>query len=363
MKTNIKLLLASSGLAIAALGATPAFAAPGTAAGTDVLNTVTVNYNVGTVAQTAITASDTFKVDRKITVSVVENGTTTTSVSPNQTGQVTTFTVLNDSNATIDIGLTAAQIVGGTAAHGGTDTFNVNNMTMYVDNPVTGTVGSWDAGDAVVTYLDELTSGTSRTIFIVGDIPSTAVNGGIAGVTLTGVAQAGGTSGTQGANLTATAGANGATTIETVLLDAAGLTGDIANDGKSSDDDDYTVAAPLLSVYKTSRVVSDPVNGTTNPKAIPGAIVEYCLIVANATGGATASSVNLSDTLPTQVTYDTTNFVVKVGGTYTGTAPSGTCNADGTATAGAYSAGVVSGTLGSLTAGTTRTILFQAKIN
>lgn len=36
-----------------------------------------------------------------------------------------------------------------------------------------------------------------------------------------------------------------------------------------------------LTVVKLSTVVSDPVNGTTNPKAIPGAIVEYQLIFTN----------------------------------------------------------------------------------
>jgi hypothetical protein len=36
-----------------------------------------------------------------------------------------------------------------------------------------------------------------------------------------------------------------------------------------------------LTVVKLSMTVSDPVNGTTNPKAIPGAIVEYQIIVTN----------------------------------------------------------------------------------
>ncbi len=46
---------------------------------------------------------------------------------------------------------------------------------------------------------------------------------------------------------------------------------------------DITVCDPFttLSVTKFSSVISDPVNGTTNPKAIPGALVEYLITVSN----------------------------------------------------------------------------------
>lgn len=46
---------------------------------------------------------------------------------------------------------------------------------------------------------------------------------------------------------------------------------------------DITVCDPFttLNVSKISSVLSDPVNGTTNPKAIPGATVEYLITVTN----------------------------------------------------------------------------------
>lgn len=46
---------------------------------------------------------------------------------------------------------------------------------------------------------------------------------------------------------------------------------------------DITVCNPFanVTVSKISSVISDPVNGTTNPKAIPGAIVEYLISAAN----------------------------------------------------------------------------------
>lgn len=68
--------------------------------------------------------------------------------------------------------------------------------------------------------------------------------------------------------------------------------------------EDYllTVIYPSLSVSKSSTVLSDPSNGGTNPKAIPGATVRYCVLVTN-TGNASASSVALSDSLPGNVSY------------------------------------------------------------
>ena len=67
---------------------------------------------------------------------------------------------------------------------------------------------------------------------------------------------------------------------------------------------DITFCKPVTSitVTKVSSVLSDPVNGTTNPKAIPGAVIEYCILVSN-TGTNTLNSVVASDTLPANFTY------------------------------------------------------------
>ena len=52
---------------------------------------------------------------------------------------------------------------------------------------------------------------------------------------------------------------------------------------------------------KTSRIIDDPVNGTTNPKAIPGATIEYCIVVSNASGAATGTNIDVNDELPADV--------------------------------------------------------------
>ncbi len=54
-------------------------------------------------------------------------------------------------------------------------------------------------------------------------------------------------------------------------------------------------------ISKISQVLSDPISAT-NPKAIPGANVRYCITFSN-TGSATMTSVSATDNLPANVTY------------------------------------------------------------
>jgi uncharacterized repeat protein (TIGR01451 family) len=57
-----------------------------------------------------------------------------------------------------------------------------------------------------------------------------------------------------------------------------------------------------LTVVKTSTIVSDPINGTTNPKAIPGAVVRYTVTITNTgTAAVDASTVVVTDPLPPRV--------------------------------------------------------------
>lgn len=365
MTSKLKLLVTTGVISAAIMGASSAAAT--TTAGTDITNNVTVNYTVGTTAQTAKTASDTFKVDRKILFTVNEaTPTGTTSVNPGQTAQVTRFQVTNNSNDILDFSLAASQIVGGTAAHGGTDTFNVNNLLFFVD---ANGDGVYTAGTDTATTIDDLAAdGGSRYVFIIGDIPASATNGQVAGVTLTGTAlNSNGTAITAATDATA----NGANTMETIFADVAksgnGGTSP-ARDGIDVATDDYTVQAAVLTVFKSSTVISDGVS-VTNPKAIPGAVVEYCISVANAAGGATATGINISDVVPANTTYSA--GTIKVNGTVTSPGAGQTCSAgtavtDATdADAGSYTAGTttVAGTLANVAAGGSTALIFRVTIN
>ena len=61
-------------------------------------------------------------------------------------------------------------------------------------------------------------------------------------------------------------------------------------------------ANAVLEVTKQSFVLNDPVNGSTNPKAIPGATVVYSITVRNSGPSAVdANTVFIVDALPNQM--------------------------------------------------------------
>ena len=121
----------------------------------------------------------------------------------------------------------------------------------------------------------------------------------------------------------------------------------------------YVPLCPVtaVSVIKSSTVLSDPVNGTTNPKLIPGAQVRYCIAVTNPASNPTATSVTLSDPLGAlPETYVAGSL--RVNGTATGSS----CNAD-VSVGGTFRWGSISATLSNIAAGSTRTAYFDVTIN
>jgi hypothetical protein len=73
-----------------------------------------------------------------------------------------------------------------------------------------------------------------------------------------------------------------------------------------------------LTIVKSSTLVSDPINGTVNPKMLPGAIVRYTLTVANS-GGTTVdnNSIFIIDSLPSTLSVGTAASPSLVNGTPT----------------------------------------------
>lgn len=352
MTRRLKVLITASVSVAALAGANPAMAA-GTNAGVGITNNVTVNFEVGGNTQTAVGDSDTFTVDRKINFTVEEANGAATSVSPNSDGNVLTFTVTNTTNSAIDVLLSTAQQTGGAAAHGGTDSFDATGLQIFVDSNDNGV---YDEGVDTATSIDNLAEDDSIAVFVVGSIPISQITGDIATVQLIGTAADAAT----GVAFVETTGANTAG-IDNVFADADG-------DGVEADFDDYLVAAAALTVVKSSTILWDPINGSTNPKFIPGAIVEYCIAVSNAAGGAAASDVAISDTIPSDLSYYATTIA---SGPATIPAANGVISAlacDGTGTNGDASAlaeagGVVSGNLGTVAAGATETLIFRSTID
>ena len=287
MKTSKQLLGAVSSTALIAFSASPAFAA-GTIAGSSITNDVSVTFDVGGVTQTAVTDSDTFTVDRAVNVLVDFAGTGDTSVSPGQDNAVLAFDVTNLSNDVLDLDLTTALNAGAAG--------NISNFEIYLDSDGDRLLSAAELAAGPITSLDNVVADDTIEVIVIADIGLGASDSDTFDVVLTATARE-----TDGSPLTQDTGANTAGQ-DTVFIDGAGIT-DANRDASFSDVGTYDVSGAQMSVAKSSTIISDPVNGTTNPKAIPGATIEYCIVVSNAAGAATATDVAVNDMLPSDVSY------------------------------------------------------------
>ncbi|RYY27118.1 MAG: DUF11 domain-containing protein [Sphingomonadales bacterium] len=360
MKHMIRLL---GGAALATMFATPALAQQ-TASGTSINNQASVSYNVGGSAGTSTSNTATFVVDKKVNLAVAEVGGAATRVAIGASDQVTTFTVTNLTNATQDF-----RLVGGQQTVSipllGTDDFNVTNIRVFVD--ANGN-GEYDAGDTA-TFIDELAPDATVTVFIVANIPNTqGIHTAIVG--LNAIVAAGGGSGTLGADLVATSllTADSPSTVDIVFADDANLL-DQLRDGQQYAFDAYTIDSAAVTMTKTARVVSDPYNLLVNPKAIPGAVVEYCMTISNA-GPGIATGVTLTDALPANTTYVSNSLTVGGLGVGGACVLNGTIEDDNATGAdetdlygGSFDGTNVRATLGSVLPLVPLTVAFRATIN
>jgi len=292
---------------------------------TDIDNTATINYNIGVTPQTLIESSPTgnstagvgvgtattFKVDNLIDFTVTELDATYTEVAPGSTSQAVAFTLQNDGNTVQDFSFSATELTTGTAdPFGGNDNFNATVVGIYLED---GTTIGYQVAEDTATYADELVADgvTTMTVYVVRDIGAAQADADISGVILVAQVAQGGAAAAQGADITTddSGSADDPTTVQIVFGDAAGDdAGDTAYDGMHSDTDAFIVRTATLEITKTSSVVSDPINGAVNPKAIPGATVEYSITVSNTAGTGTATSVVVSDDLSTEVGLGTIAF-------------------------------------------------------
>ncbi|MBS0482433.1 MAG: DUF11 domain-containing protein [Proteobacteria bacterium] len=114
---------------------------------------------------------------------------------------------------------------------------------------------------------------------------------------------------------------------------------------------DVYPVGPNVSVTKTSSIISDTIDNVTNPKAIPGAVLEYCIVVSN-TGVASADSVVATDTLPANLAF------------VAGSIRSGTTCANSITAGGATFAGsTLTANIGTLAASSAFAVKFQATVN
>lgn len=340
--------------------------AVGSTAGVSVSNTATVGYSVGGVAQPDVSSNTaTFVVDMLVNLVVAESGGAATTVTPGATAQISTFTLTNTSNAVLDFRLALAQAANGASiAFSSTDGADATNVHVYVDANSNDT---YDAGIDVEDFADELAADASVTVFVVADIPVGLANDTGIGLTLTAISATGSTVGL-GADLTASVGADVASQVDVVFGDAAG-SGDSASDGKYGTRDIYLLSAATLAITKLATVISDPINGTSSPRAIPGAVVEYCIAIQNS-GSADALNLAINDPIPTHTTF--VSGSIRSAGTVT----AGACNNDGAVeddnaigtdesdtAGGSFAANAVSVSLPIVAIGETLTALFRTTLD
>jgi len=267
------------GLAVVALGSIAVSGtvfAQNTPSGTSISNTATVNYSVNSVNQTAVSASTSFLVDTVINLNVT--GGFTYNVTPGALAQVATYTVTNTSNITSDFTL---GVTNETAA---ANDFDMNTLVVHVDNGD----NVFNAVDDTATSITGLASGASVTVFVTGDVPGAATNNQDAPVRLTATAIDPGTT---------VAWVNDGSVDNPAVVQIV-----VANDDGFGDDT-FHIQTATLGVTKSSLVITDNlVPPSPNPKAIPGATVEYTISIAN-TGSQAATLQTLSDSLPAATTF------------------------------------------------------------
>jgi hypothetical protein len=130
-------------------------------------------------------------------------------------------------------------------------------------------------------FVDEIAPDDSVTIYVFADTGAALVHDDIANLELVATAAAAdGIGGTLGGDLTHTAGADDPDAVDIVFANGSLALPEIG-DGTEADRDGFRAQSAALEISKVATVISDPFNDTNDPKAIPGAVVEYVITVDN----------------------------------------------------------------------------------
>jgi len=304
---------------LVSLMATTTIYAGGTDAGTDISNSATLEYSAGGVKQNDVQTAtpDTFKVDKKVDMVLTTTDTDQIEVTPGQKDRITNYEFKNEGNANQYFKFTASNLTNDKEADYDTDKDNQDVDNLEIKCEYTKPDGSTATADWAPSFTIEIKKDTTATCQVRADIkaPGTAQDKDIMNVELLSTAVTDSTGNTD-ENESNTESAD---TVDVVLADgvADGTLGssdsgkgDTAKDGKEAARSGYIVVTPVLSVTKTSCVVSDPVNGTSTPKRIPGAIIRYMFDIKN-TGTGDVSDLNITDDIQSELLLDNTKASAK----------------------------------------------------
>jgi len=353
MKLNKTLTTLIAG---AAFGLSGHVMAAGTLSGTSITNTVTLDYQVSGIDQDQKTESAEFDVDARILYDLTLQETTAETITPNGNGYLTTFLLSNGSNEALDFDIASSDLADGTVDFlppgQVVDNIDLNaNITLYVESGTTAGYQAAEDTDTTITALD-VDNDINIYAVVTTDVPATLEDGDIAAIELTVTPLQVG-----GAAIPDNSGDSFDPLVKHYVIENTSLAVNTA----------YEVASANLSIAKTVNVISDPVNNTTNPKAIPGAVVEFTITVEN-TGSTSATTVIVSDDLNMDTDPDGAGPLTADGVNDFDLATISTPTVDNTglatpANAPTVSSGVVSVEFPEIASGESSEITFQVELN
>lgn len=254
--------------------------AVGTPAGEVVENTASVAYDILTVPQTAVPSNTvTFVVDRRVDFTITQVGGALVPITPLDTDAFFDLRLTNTSNSALDFrlvldqaGVTTVRGVGDTTDMAGPPQFAVSADFVADSPPVQGGP----------QFIDDLPADEDIIIRVWGDAAVSMLNGQVAGIEISATAAEPGAAGL-GVDLVDTTNTPGG--LDNVFADAD-------NDGVEAETDGFIVSAADLTVDKSFAVIDGDLG---SGKPIPGARIEYTIVISNAAGASTADNVVISD--------------------------------------------------------------------
>jgi uncharacterized repeat protein (TIGR01451 family) len=276
--------------------------------------TFTDTYPAGLVNATPLVAGGTCVSARGGTITAVAGGNSVT-LNP------TTINLPNNGTCTVTVDVTSAAggsytntlAAGALTATGGFSSAVATTDTLTVLSPPTvakafspNLIGVGASSTMTITLTNPNATAITGAAFTDTYPASLVNNGGL-------VNNCGGSTTAGASTLTFTGGtipANGSCTISILVTSATAntYTNTLANGSVTTTNAGSNVAAasanlsvfaaPSITLLKSVAVYSDPLNGTTNPKYIPGAIAEYTITASNSGGPADANSIYITDLVP-----------------------------------------------------------------
>lgn len=307
----------------------------GTAAGTPITNTVTLDYAVESIAQPAISSNTaSVTVDELINVTLTWQDGSPVNVNTPDINDPLQFLLTNTGNGQEAFSLTRNNNLLG-------DNYNPINGTagaIFLENGLApGFQASGPNADTIYisgTNDPNLAANASQIIYVVSDTPAALVSGNTGNVSLTTAALTAGVAGSPVGTGFAGLGTGGSTAVTGPTQATATSIGGYIMSGVSAN-----VNKTILSPLSASDL-------------IPGTVMRYRITVT-VSGAGSVQNMVISDPIPAEVTYVPNS--ISIGGT----ARTDAADADNTQ----FSSNTVSINLGNVTAPASFVIEFQATLN